>query len=275
MDTRPPREISNFGRHLRYWRDKRKLSQLELAGLAETTSRHISFIETGRSRPGHDLVLRLASAMKLPVRDVNILMSHAGFAPAYTEYKFTSETIAPYRGAIEAILEKHNPFPACAMDSVGQILLANKAFVAYSPDALTRTPEETIEQVFDPNGPVRQAIVNWEELVWTILDRQKAELVSNHNPRLAKLMARAEKLLAGVERPAPDDAANPIVFSPRLRVGDQIVSMFATLMRFENATEVNLSEIRVELFFPTDAPSKQFFETLYDQSDAVPFSGFE
>jgi transcriptional regulator with XRE-family HTH domain len=259
---------------MKYWRQKRRLSQLELAGLAGTTSRHISFIETGRSRPGHDLVLRLAKALNLSVRDTNTFLQSAGFAPVYPDLQPTDEIIQPYLDAIHAILEKHDPFPACAMDPLGQVLFANRSFVAFAPQALTQTPEEKIETFFDPMGPGRDLVENWEEVVWHLLDRQKAELTISNHPRLAKLVKRGEALLKDVPRLHPQNPGNgAFVFSPRLRIGDQIVSTFATLMRFENASEVTLSEIRIELVFPADAVSQAFFENLAESNTAAPFKG--
>jgi len=266
-------DISNFGRHLKFWRDRKKMSQLELAGLASTTPRHISFVETGRSRPGRELVLRIARAMELPIREINELMSRAGFAPEYAEHGLNAKEIEPFREAIEAILNKHDPYPAMAMDSIGNILMANKSFVAFSPGATSRTPEETVEMVFDPNSPVRGLFENWEEVVWNLYDRQQAELATNSSPRLEKLVRRKAELLKNVKRPKKVKGDNPLIFSPRVRFGDQVVSTFATMMRFESAAEVSLSEVRVELIFPVDNQSREFFELLSKNSDVLPYSG--
>ena len=274
MTSPSDKALSAFNRNMKYWRQKRRFSQLELAVLAGTTSRHISFIETGRSRPGHDLVLRLAKALNLSVRDTNTFLQSAGFAPVYPDLQPTDEIIQPYLDAIHAILEKHDPFPACAMDPLGQVLFANRSFVAFAPQALTQTPEEKIETFFDPMGPGRDLVENWEEVVWHLLDRQKAELTISNHPRLAKLVKRGEALLKDVPRLHPQKPGNgAFVFSPRLRIGDQIVSTFATLMRFENASEVTLSEIRIELVFPADAVSQAFFENLAESNTAAPFKG--
>lgn len=252
-------EITPFGRLLRMWRDKKKLSQLELANIAESTPRHISFIETGRSRPGRKLILRLARAMDLPVRDVNKLMVAAALPPEYAEYEFDDSAIRPYREAIEAILEKHNPYPACALDILGNILSANKAFIAFSPTALAQTPEQSIDNFFNPNGEMRKFVENWEEIAWCWVDRQKVELAMSYNPKLDELNKRALAHLKGVDRP---DEVSAHVLSPRFRVFDQTISTFTTMMRFESVSEVTLSEIRVELVFPADDASRLFFENL-------------
>ncbi|MEP4769007.1 MAG: helix-turn-helix domain-containing protein [Roseibium sp.] len=273
MNIHANRETSGFGRQMRYWRTSRKLSQLELASLANTTPRYISFLETGRSRPGRDLILRIAEALRLPIREVNLLMFSAGFAPEYEQYEFDGEAIKPYRAAIEAILDKHDPFPACALDCVGNILMANKAFAAFTPGTAHLSPEDRIEMFFNPDGDIRSLFENWEEAAWQVYDRQKSELAASNNSRLAAQVQRIGDLLSGVERPGHADAANPIVFTPRMKFGDTVVSTFATIMRFENATEVTLSEVRVELIFPTDTSSRQFFENLFQSSSAVPYSG--
>lgn len=262
-------QTTGFGHLLRFWRHKRKLSQLELAGMAETTSRHLSFIETGRSRPGRDLILRIVRAMNLATRDVNSLMTAAGFAAEYAELDFEGDQIGPYRAVIKTMLERHNPYPGVVVDRVGAALMANDGYMAFSPDGLSKSREQAIDQMFDPNGNSPSFIENWEEIVWSWLDYQKADLAMSHNPKLAKLVQRAEAHLKGMQRPINPTQLKSGLLTPRFKFGDQTISTFATLMRFENVTEVTLSEIRVQLIFPADDLSRQFFETLYKNYKAI------
>eukprot|EP00903_Cladosiphon_okamuranus_P002512 g2510.t1 len=225
------------------------------------------------SRPGRDVVLRIADAMQLSVREINLLLANAGLAAEYAEYSFDEEAIKPYRDAVETILARHNPYPACVLDSVGNILMTNKAFVAFSPGTAHLSPEDRLELFFNPEGELRAMFENWEEVAWSLLDRQKSELALSQNPRLARQVNRAEELLRNVARPAPTETVAQYVFSPRMRIEGQVIGTFATIMRFESAAEVTLSEIRVELIFPADETSRLFFENLYRESDALPFSG--
>lgn len=269
MTQQNNKEVTAFGRLLRFWRQKRKLSQLELAHLAATTPRHISFIETGRSRPGRALILRLARVMDLSVRDVNALIKAAGFVPEYAEYEFDDDHLQPYKAVVETMLKAHNPFPAVALDRVGNILMTNDAYMAFSPSDVATSPEAAVDQMFDPKGEMSQFIDNWEEIAWSWLDHQQAQLATLNNPRLEALAARAKAHFKGRQRP-DNKATESAILMPRFRVGDQIISTFATMMRFENVTEVTLSEVRVELIFPADEMSRVFFENLYQNYKSLP-----
>lgn len=269
MTHKNNQEITAFGRLLRFWRQKRKLSQLQLAHLAGSSPRHISFIETGRSRPGRELILRLARVMDLSVRDVNALINAAGFVPEYAEYEFNDDHLQPFKAVVETMLKAHNPFPAVVLDRVGTILMTNDAYKAFSPVDMAETPEAAIDQMFDPKGMMRQFIENWEEIAWSWIDHQQAELAKANNPRLEALAARAKAHLKGMKRPQNKSPQSAILM-PRFRVGDQTISTFATMMRFENVTEVTLSEVRVELIFPADDMSRKFFENLYQNYKSLP-----
>jgi transcriptional regulator with XRE-family HTH domain len=261
MKSDPNREPSGFGRLLRFLRERRGLSQLALSSGAGTTPRHLSFVETGRSRPGRDLILRLATALQLSSREINQLLGLAGFQAARAEYQFGDQRIEPYRAAIEAVLENHNPYPGCAMNGAGDILLANKGYKDFAPTALTSTPEERVETFFNPLGDAPKLVENWAEVAHGLLDRQRAELAGCFNQRLEKMVLRMEKHLKNVVRPQ-FKGGNDIVLSPILLVGDKRLSTFSTFMKFSHAHEVTLSEIRVELTFPTDEKTRLFFEEL-------------
>ncbi|MBL1420065.1 MAG: helix-turn-helix domain-containing protein [Alphaproteobacteria bacterium] len=268
-------EITGFGRLLKFWRAKRKLSQLDLAAMAETTPRHLSFIEIGRSRPGRKLILRLVRALDLPVKEVNNIMVAAGFPPEYAAHDFSDDQIKPFRMAMEAILDEHNPYPACAMDSVGNILMVNDGMRAFVPNIEHSTPEQSVEAMFVPDGAMRDLFENWAEMAWNWLDRQRAELAITDNPRLAELLAKAESYMVGEERPEPNTKSNIGVLSPRMKVGDQVISTFTTMTRIENVVDVALSEVRVELVFPLDEASRIFFETNFKKFKLPPLQGVD
>lgn len=255
--------MSPFGQKLRAWRKQRGLSQLALAALADTTPRHVSFIETGRSRPGRNLVLRLAECMDLPVRERNDLLVSAGLSPAFAELDLTEEPMRPFRMAVEAMLEHHEPFPACAVDRVGTVLRANRAFRLLWPGSGDRTPEESVDAFFGA-GPMRDAVENFAEVAWAYVDGQLSYAARTNDPRIASLAQRALAHLDDVERPPPTDA---VVVCPRFRMGDEVVRTFSTTVRFEHAREVTISELRVELIFPMDEPSAAFFERMSAAAD--------
>ena len=264
--TEPPRSL--FGQQLRTWRRHRGLSQLQLATLAETTPRHMSFIETGRSRPGRELVLRLAECMDLPVRDRNELLTSAGLPPAYAQRDLDEEQLRPFKTAVAAILEHHHPYPGCALDGLGAVKMTNACFRALMPGAHEKTPEQSIDDFFGP-GPLRSMLDNWAEVAWTVADGRRHEAARTNDPRQTALAERIMEHLKDVPRPRgmPSDSESPVVCA-HFRIGDQRISTFTTVMRFQHAREVTISELRVELIFPSDDAGAQFFRGLVTGKDA-------
>ena len=261
MHTEKSNRSTAFGRQLKIWRQKRGMSQLELATVAATTPRHLSFVESGRSRPGKELVLRLARALDLPVRNQNELLIAAGLPAQFTERELTDQQIQPFRMAVEQIIESHNPYPACVHDGLGRVLTCNDAHRRMVPGCEDMSPEELVDMFFAP-GPVRESIDNWPEVAWAWVDRQLRSAANTNNRELSALVDRAMEHLDDVERPeiAPED--HPEMMTMRFCFGDRIVRTFTTVMCFESAMEVTLSELRVELMFPLDEDSKDFFHEM-------------
>lgn len=250
---------SPFGQQLRFWRKQFGLSQLDLACRAQTTPRHLSFIETGRSRPKRDLVLRLATTLELPIREQNALLVAAGLRPAYSERALDDAELRPLRAAVRTILDRHEPFPACAIDGLGQLRMTNATCRAFMPGAEELSPEEQIEHFFGP-GPSRDALENWDEVAWAAFDRMRSDAARTQNSRLSALVERALYHLGGVPRPAPSNASP--VMCMRMRMGGETIRMFSTVMRFDSAREITMSELRVELIFPMDDVADAFFRSL-------------
>ena len=255
MTSQAGTAASPFGTRLRQWRHHRGLSQLALAGAAGTTTRHVSFLETGRSRPNRQMVLRLAEALGAGLRETNDLLHAAGLAAAYPEASLAGPDIAPYQAAIGRLLGAHEPYPAMVLDRHYTVILANQACLAlfgaqavgsnFVRDALT-----------DP--AMAQAIVNWPETAWAGLDRlrdsaRRAPL----DQELRSLISLAESALAGTPRPAPADAA--LVVCPWFRIGDTVVRTIAMTARFDHAADVTLDELRVELMYPLDEDAERYF----------------
>lgn len=252
---------SPFGQQLRHWRRKRGLSQLELSALAETTPRHVSFIETGRSRPGRELVLRLSDCMNLPMRARNTLLTTAGLPAAYAERDLNDVGMQPFRSAVSAILERHNPYPACVLDGLGKYHMTNETFRLFFPGVEDMTPEQMIDAWFG-SGPSlgRDMIENWDEAAWNYMDRLIHEELRTNHPLLADLIAQMRGHLKGVNRPQPTDASP--VMSVRLKIDGQIIPVFSTVMYFENAHDIMISDLRLELAFPMDSAGDKLFRAL-------------
>ena len=248
--------VSPFGELLRQWRRARGLSQLALAAEARTTPRHVSFIETGRSRPGRELVLRIAECLAIPLRERNRLLSAAGFAPSYAETSLDQGELASFRDHITALLDRHDPYPGSAVDARGVIHLANRAFRRFFPDSESSTAEEIVDRFFGKMGPER--IENWPEVGWALVDQRRAQAREASHPDLVELAERAASHLKRVPRPELAASPPPIVCA-RTRIGEQTITTYSAVLRFDRALDVTLSELRLELIFPADERTAEFF----------------
>jgi transcriptional regulator with XRE-family HTH domain len=250
-----------FARHLRTWRRQRGFSQLELSLRAGVSQRHISFLETGRSRPRAEVIHRIAEALDLPLRERNVILVAAGINPAYPELPLRAPPVAPFRQAVDRLLEGHEPFPGIAVDRWWDIVATNRA-----ARRLLRVDIEqsvnALDLFFGPNS-LRQSIENFAEVAPTFLVRLRREVAeAGPDERLAALLERAEGLVRGLEPIVSEaDDAGDLVICPRFIVGDQVVHTVSMVARFGSAREVTLDELRVELIFPADAAAEAFFRS--------------
>jgi transcriptional regulator with XRE-family HTH domain len=241
--------VGPFGTQLRRWRTARGLTQLALAQRASTTTRHLSFLETGRSRPRAELVQRLAQALGLPPREHNALLEAAGLPARFPQRPLDDDHLLRYSSAIELLLGRHEPLPAAVVDRYGAVLRANAAFERLTPGLVGLAPEELVERNFGP-GPWRDAIENWPELAASWLSRQRHEADRTHDPRLHALVEQAAELI-GPLPPGTVTDDSPMTCA-RLRIGDDVIELFALVARFDAAHDVTLSELRIELMYPSN-----------------------
>lgn len=263
MSSDSAAQIPAFGRQLKHWRRQQGLSQLALASAADLSQRHLSFIETGRSRPGEDVVLRVAEALDLPLRERNNLLLAAGLTPCFADLPLSHDAIAPFRAAIERMLETHEPYPAYVIDRWWDVVDANAAGWRLFPVA--RDGPVNAVDVFLAPGPVRDMVENFDAVAWAFLQRLRLEIAgSGPDARLQALLERAEGYLKDLPPPASNtsEPGSELVICPRLRVGDQTVATLSMIARFGNTREVNLDELRVEMLFPADAAAVAFFHGL-------------
>jgi transcriptional regulator with XRE-family HTH domain len=253
-----PGTSSPFGRLLRHWRARSGVSQLALAEQAATTARHVSFLETGRSRPGRELVLRLAAALDVPIRERNAMLAAAGLAPAYPAHDLDDEAMRPVRFVLERLLKSHEPYPAWVVGRGLRFLVANRGAEALFPGMCALSPETIVDLWFGP-GPFRDVVENWQDVVWAGIAGLRREAARTGDPALLALARRAEAHAGGVPPAEPDAFPELLVICPRLKIGDTTVRTISTVMRFDTAVEVTLSELRVEMMFPADEASAAFF----------------
>lgn len=247
---------TEYGRQLRGWRERRRLSQLELAARAGTTSRHVSFLETGRSRPGADVARRLADALQVPPREQNALLQAAGLRPAFPLRTLDDDDMVRYRAAVDALLRGHEPLPAVVVDRYGAVHRTNDAFERLMPGLAGLSPEMLVDNLFGP-GPFRQSVVNFGDVAALWLERQRHEATRTGDPRLEALIDRAERLIGPLPRREFSED-EPVVCS-LLRIGDEVLAMYTVVVRFDTAADVTLNELRVELLHPANAAAERYF----------------
>jgi transcriptional regulator with XRE-family HTH domain len=245
-----------IGELLRAWRQRRSLSQLELSLNAEVSSRHLSFVETGRARPSREMVLHLAEELQVPLRERNALLLAAGFAPLYTERSLEEPEMASVRQAVDRFLRAHEPYPAIVIDRYHDLLASNDALEllleGVSPELL-EAPANALRLALHPDGMAPRTL-NLGEWSAHLLQRLRREIQNTADARLESLH---DELVAypGVEVASPQaelESAD-IVLPVRLRDGEGELAFFSTLSTFGTAVDITLAELSIEAFYPANA----------------------
>lgn len=260
MSTSPQR--SAFGSLLRHFRAQRGLSQLALALRVETTTRHLSYLENGRSRPGRELVLRLAESLELPLRSRNELLVAAGLAAEFPARALGSDLLAPYRRAITGVIAALEPFPAFVLDPLLHLEETNVAGRRFVPGG-PRGARINLLDAFLAPGPARDQLDNFAEVAWSLFTRfsRAAASLPADTPELEPLRRRVHKYLEGVPRPPPDASGEPVI-CPTLRLGDRRIRTIGMTMRFGPSRDVTLEELSVDVLYPRDDEAERFFRGL-------------
>jgi transcriptional regulator with XRE-family HTH domain len=241
----------DFPSTLRDYRNRRHISQLELAARAGTTQRHLSFIESGRSAPGRALVVRLAESLELPLRERNTLLHSAGFVPAYPETPLDDPALAPVRTAIQHVLTGHLPYPAVVVNRVGELIANNAAFALFTEGVaaeLLAAPVNAYRLALHPLG-LAPRIANLPEWAGHIVEGLHRESLRNPDPRLGAL--RTELAAYVPARVARDDYLG-VAVPLQLRTATGELRLMTTVATFANAIDVTVAELRLEAFLPAD-----------------------
>lgn len=242
-----------IGEQLRAWRTRRRRSQLDLALDAEISARHLSFLETGRSRPSRGTLLRLADQLKVPARERNLLLMAAGFAPAQPERPLDDPALAAARRAVDLVLKAHEPFPALAVDRHWQLVTANAGLaplLAGVAPHLLGPPVNVLRLSLHPDG-VAPRIVNLAEWRAHIFRRLESQIEVSADPVLAALLEELRGYPGGIaEQPdAYGGVAVPLVLHTEL--GE--LRFLGTTTLFGTPVDITLSELAIEAFLPADA----------------------
>lgn len=262
--ARPAADVG-FARLLRDWRQKCRLSQLDLALAAGVSQRHVSFLESGRANPSRTMILQLSETLQVPLRDRNIWLTAAGYAPLFRTRALDDPQMAQVMGAIRMMLAAHAPFPAVAIDRAWNIQMANEPFdrvaAMLGDDIWHRVGDggrNLMRLFFHPLG-IRPLISNWAAvgpLVWQRA-RREAETLAGADMR-AVLDELAPLQDATILWSAADTALLPVM-PFNLQVGDLCMSMFTVIATFGTAQDVTADELRIETLYPADAATEALF----------------
>ena len=243
---RPP-----VGDLLREWRQRRWISQLDLAIEADISARHLSFVETGRSKPTSAMILRLTEHLDVPLRDRNTLLLAGGYAPAYPEHPLDGPELAAVRRALRSVLSGHEPYPALVVNRWWELLDCNTSVgvltESVAPDLLA-PPANVLRLSLHPEG-MAPHIVNLAEWRAHLLARLRRQLAATGDARLAELYAELTGYPGGEpEGPGPADVVVPL----RYRLGDTELAMFSMTAVIGTPMDVTIEELAIESFYPAD-----------------------
>ena len=271
----PRGTAGNFGRLLKQWRERRRLSQLALAVDAEISSRHLSFIETGRAQPSRDMVLLLSRVLEVPPRGRNDLLTAAGYAPVYRETGLEAPEMADVRRALDFMMRQQEPYPGLVIDGHWNILMTNGGarrlmdlFLDADAVAAVGGPPNAMRLFYHPRG-MRPFIVNWEATAAGLIQWLHRDLARGIGD--AETSRLLEELLSYPDVPQKwrtlDLDAAPVPFlAVELRRGNTHLTFFSTLTTLGVPYDITLHELRVECFFPADRESETLLRNLGDSA---------
>lgn len=269
MPDSATRSPASAGDHIRTWRQRRRMSQLDLALDAEVSQRHLSFLESGRLAPSRDMLIRLADRLEVPLRERNAMLLAAGFAPLYAERPIADPAMAAARGAIERVLKGHEPYPALAVDRHWNLVAHNAAIArllgGVAEAALLQPPVNVLRLSLHPQG-LAGRIANLAEWRAHLLERLRSQVTVTSDPVLAELHEELAnypvhgKLAALHAEPATDHGG---VLVPLELVTDAgLLSLISITSMFGTPRDVTLSELALESFFPANAETANILRKL-------------
>lgn len=250
------RREADVGALLRHWRTTRRLSQLSLALDADISSRHLSFVETGRSQPSCEMLLRLADALEIPLRERNTLLVAAGYAPRYFETGLAAPEMVQMRSAINLILGHQEPYPAFVLDRHWDIRMSNQAAPRCTRFLLGAEPTESnmMRLVLHPNG-LRPMMPNWEETAGDLIRDLHNQIAGSPSDVRSKDLLAEVLAYPGVPtrwRTRAIGAPTSPLLTTNFRKGDVELRFFSTITTFGTPQDVTLEELRIECSFPAD-----------------------
>jgi len=262
--TPPGTATQPFGEHLRHWRQHRRLSQLDLAADASISTRHLSFVETGRSVPSREMVLRLSERLDIPLRERNTLLVAAGYAPMYRERAFDDPELSPARQAVELLLKSHEPYPALAIDRHWNMVSANRVvphLLVGVDAALLQAPVNVLRLSLHPQG-LAPRIANLLQWRAHLFERLRHQIAACADQTLARLLQELQSYPVPPDPGARLEGEHPGVVVPfKLRTPTGVLSFISTTTVFGTPVDVTLQELAMETFFPADALTRHALQS--------------
>lgn len=245
----------SFGALLKGWRGQRRMSQLDLGLAANVSARHISFLETGRARPSRSMVLQLSESLEVPRATRNVLLNAAGFAQAYRARDLGQDEMAFVRAAMDWTLERHDPYPAIALDRHWRLLRTNRCSTALL-EPMQLGEGDSLLNAFIDGGPFAAALENRDEIAHHLVSRLRTE--SAHLGGDAVLDAAADRIAATLpEVRSPPAGPLPAIIPARYRAAGMMLSFFSTISQFGSTEDIALADVKIEQMFPADEATRQ------------------
>lgn len=260
-------QLASFPQACKKWRLFRKLSQLELALEANVSQRHLSYLETGRSHPSREMVIRLSEALDIPLRERNTLLRLAGYSNIYQETRLTEPQMTPIFEAVNRVLDHHEPYPAIVIDRFWNVIQANTPatyLFGLTLDPSARSSSEPLNialMTLHPNG-MRRFISNWNEILPLLVKRLRSEALASGDPEVQEKLMSYLTLVEGEPLELTTNLNLLPVMPLELAINGSSLSFFSVISTFGTPQDVTTDELRIETFYPTDQTTRDFFSAL-------------
>ncbi|MHC5903273.1 helix-turn-helix domain-containing protein [Streptomyces sp. S6] len=265
-DTRLPSAapVQGVGPLLRAWRERRRVSQLELALRADSSARHISFVETGRSRPSEEMVLRLAEHLDVPVRERNALLLAAGYAPRFPETPLDDPALDGLRAGLQQLLQGYEPYPAVVVDGLYTVVATNRGMAMLLdgvPESLLVPPLNAMRLTLHPEG-LAPRILNLREWRGHLLHQMERQLALQRSPKLRELYdeVAAYPVHADMPEEEPGPATPSFALPMRIAHEGRVLSFVSSISTFNTPMDVTVAELAVETFLPADPATVKYLQ---------------
>ncbi|HEY8985856.1 MAG TPA: helix-turn-helix transcriptional regulator [Streptomyces sp.] len=265
-DPRPPSTapVQGVGPLLRAWRERRRVSQLELALRADSSARHISFVETGRSRPSEEMVLKLAEHLDVPVRERNALLLAAGYAPRFPETPLDDPALDGLRAGLQQLLQGYEPYPAVVVDGLYTVVAANRGMTMLLdgvPESLLVPPLNAMRLTLHPEG-LAPRILNLREWRGHLLHQMERQLALHRSPKLRELYDEVAAYPVPADAPEEEPGLATPAFALPMRIAHEgrTLSFVSSISTFNTPMDVTVAELAVETFLPADPATVKYLQ---------------